>query len=51
MEYKIDIKRIIDGKIQLQGWVLPKEQDIHVNFIIKDSYDNDINFNLVRVKR
>ena len=51
MIYKIDIKRISDGKIHIQGWVLPKNPSSSVKFKLLDSSGNKVNINVVRLKR
>ena len=51
MIYKIDIKRISDGKIHIQGWVLPKDPKSNVEFRVLDSANNPIEFKVVRLKR
>lgn len=51
MNYKIDIKRISDGNIHLQGWVLPKDLDCEVSFNVKLDNKTDINFKLTRMTR
>ena len=37
--------------VHIQGWVLPKNLDEQVEFIIKDTYGNNIPFKNTRVKR
>ena len=37
MNYKIDIKRIIDEQIHIQGWVLPTDMNEKVLYEIYDS--------------
>ena len=51
MNYKIDIKRISDGNIHIQGWVLPDNPSSDVKFYVKDTNNNDIKFKLVRLRR
>lgn len=51
MNYKIDIKRISDGNIHIQGWVLPKNPQSEVKFKVLDNNKNNIDFKLVRLKR
>lgn len=51
MNYKIDIKRISDGNIHLQGWVLPKDLDCNVSFNIKLDNKTDVDFKLTRMTR
>lgn len=51
MNYKIDIKRISDGNIHIQGWVLPKNPHNEVKFIVIDNNKNNIDFKLTRLKR
>ena len=51
MIYKIDIKRISDGKIHIQGWVLPKDPKSDVEFKVLDSSNKTIDFKVVRLKR
>ena len=51
MIYKIDIKRISDGKIHIQGWVLPKDPKSNVEYKIFDSSNNPIDFKVVKLKR
>ena len=51
MNYKIDIKRISDGNIHLQGWVLPKDLDCNVSFKVKLDNKTDVDFKLTRMTR
>ena len=51
MDYKIDIKRIADGNIHVQGWVLPKDPSSEVTFEVLDKNKNHIDFHIVRLKR
>lgn len=51
MNYKIDIKRISDGNIHIQGWVLPKNPQSEVKFKVLDNNKNNIDFKLVRLMR
>ena len=51
MEYKIDAKKLFDGMIHIQGWILPKNLEDTVEFIVKDSSNNDVPFKNTRVKR
>ena len=51
MEYKIDTKKLFDGMVHIQGWVLPKNLTDQVEFIIKDTSNNSIPFKNTRVKR
>lgn len=51
MNYKIDIKRISDGNIHLQGWVLPKDLDCEVSFNVKLDNKIDVSFKLTRMTR
>ena len=51
MIYKIDIKKIIDGKIHVQGWVLPEKPESDVSFSILNSNFKPIDFKIVRLKR
>lgn len=51
MNYKIDIKRISDGNIHIQGWVLPKNPKSEVTFKVFDEKKNPVDFKIVRLKR
>ena len=51
MNIKFDIKRIIDGNIQVQGWVLPKNPSSDVTFKVYDSNHNVISTKITRLKR
>ena len=51
MEYKIDIKRIIDGNLRVEGWVLPSSIGKDTTIRILDSEKNEIDYKLVRIKR
>jgi GT2 family glycosyltransferase len=51
LNYKIDIKRISDGNIHLQGWVLPKKLDCDVSFKVKLENKTDVDFKLTKMLR
>lgn len=51
MIYKIDIKRISDGMIHLQGWVLPDDPSSDVIFDVLNDDKKHVDFRLVRLKR
>ena len=51
MNYKIDVKRITDGHIRVEGWVIPKKINSDVNFTVFNSSNKSINYNLARTKR
>ena len=51
MIYKIDIKRISDGMIHIQGWVLPEDPHSQVSFDVTNENNEHIEFKLVRLKR
>lgn len=51
MIYKIDIKRISDGMIHIQGWVLPDDPKSQVTFDVLNDNKDHIDFKLVRLKR
>ena len=51
MNYKIDIKRISDGNIHIQGWVLPKIPNDKVNFKVLFNNNESIDFKLTRMLR
>ena len=51
MNYKIDIKRISDGNIHIQGWVLPRVPSDAVSFKILLNGTTDIDFKLTRMLR
>lgn len=51
MIYKIDLKKIYDGKIHVKGWVLPKDPEANVKFSVYDAKKQSIDFKLVRQKR
>lgn len=51
MIYKIDIKRISDGKIHIQGWALPKDPRNLVSFDVLNENKESIDFKVVRLKR
>ena len=51
MIYKIDIKRISDGMIHIQGWVLPENPNSQVSFDVTNENNEHIEFKLVRLKR
>ena len=51
MNYKIDIKRISDGNIHIQGWVLPRAPSDAVSFKILLNGTADIDFKLTRMLR
>ena len=51
MNYKIDIKRISDGNIHIQGWVLPKVPSDEVSFKVLLDNSTDIDFKLTRMLR
>lgn len=51
MIYKIDIKRISDGKIHIQGWALPDKPDSPVEFEVLNEKGETIDFKVVRLKR
>lgn len=51
MNYKIDIKRISDGNIHIQGWALPKVPSDEVSFKILLDNSTDIDIKLTRMLR
>ena len=51
MIYKIDIKRISDGKIHIQGWALPDKPDSPVEFEVLNEKGEMVDFKVVRLKR
>ena len=51
MNYKIDVKKIIDGNFEIRGWALSKIEGNKIDFIIKDELGNNIPINFTRVKR
>ncbi|MCQ2609960.1 MAG: hypothetical protein MJ151_04135 [Lachnospiraceae bacterium] len=51
MNYKIDIKRIIDEQIHIQGWVLPADVNEKGLYEIYDSNANKIDYKFVAMKR
>ena len=51
MNYKIDIKRISDGNIHIQGWVLPKNPNLKANFKVLLDNKTEIDFKLTRIIR
>ena len=51
MNYKIDIKRISDGNIHIQGWVLPKNPNLKANFKVLLDNKTEIDFKLTRMIR
>ena len=51
MNYKIDIKRISDGNIHIQGWVLPNNPNLKVDFKVLLENKNEIDFKLTRMLR
>lgn len=51
MNYKIDVKRISDGNIHIQGWVLPENPQSEVTFKVFDNKKNEVNCKIVRLKR
>ena len=51
MNYKIDIKRISDGNIHIQGWVLPKNPNLKADFKVLLDNKTEIGFKLTRMIR
>ena len=51
MNYKIDIKRILDGNIEIKGWALPKNAKSKVNFKVENAKGNEVPFSFTRTKR
>ena len=51
MIYKIDIKRISDGKIHIQGWALADEPKSDIKFCVLNDKNEAVDFKLVRLKR
>ena len=51
MNYKIDIKRISDGNIHIQGWVLPKNPNLKADFKVLLENKTEVNFKLTRMLR
>ncbi|MBR4314458.1 MAG: glycosyltransferase, partial [Lachnospiraceae bacterium] len=51
MNYKIDVKRISDGNIHIQGWVLPKNPESKVEFTVLLDNKTEVDFKLTRMLR
>ena len=51
MNYKIDIKRILDGNVEIKGWALSKNAKSKVNFKVEDAKGNEVPFSFTRTKR
>ena len=51
MDYKIDILRVIDNNIKVNGWALPKDRNKTADFKILDNNKKEYPFELVRQKR
>lgn len=51
MEYRIDILRVIDNNIRVNGWALPKDRTKVADFKILDNKNKEYPFELVRQKR
>ena len=51
MIYKIDIKRISDGKIHIQGWALADKPKSDIKFCVLNDRNESVDFKLVRLKR
>lgn len=51
MNYKIDLKRISDGNIHIQGWALAGNTRDKVDFDVVGSDGSKIDFSLTRMKR
>ncbi|WP_124065193.1 glycosyltransferase family 2 protein [Clostridium sp. E02] len=51
MKYKIDVARIRENSIVLNGWVIGKELDDEVEFQVMDGQENPVEYKYVPVKR
>ena len=51
MKYRVDIVRIRENKITLNGWVVGKNPMSEVSYEVFDKNNNPIKFNMVSTRR
>ena len=51
MKYKIDIVRIRENSITLNGWVLGKSPESRATFRVEDERHNPVKYKLVTTRR